>query len=139
MLDLQEQMGLTYLFITHNLAVVRHFSDDIAVMYLGQIVERCKANRIFENPLHPYTQALLSAIPIPDPDVKMDRIILEGELSFPIEPPPGCRFAKRCIYAKPECTAKDIPLVLAEEDHYVSCVLVKQMTHDNQDNTINTN
>ncbi|MCQ2499979.1 MAG: ATP-binding cassette domain-containing protein, partial [Lachnospiraceae bacterium] len=104
MQDLQEELGLTYLFITHDLSVVKHFSNDIAVMYLGQMVEKAPAAEIFAHPLHPYTEALLSAIPVPDPDVKMDRIILQGELTSPINPGTGCRFAKRCIYATEKCT-----------------------------------
>ena len=104
MQDLQEQMGLTYLFITHDLSVVKHLSDDIVVMYLGQLVERAKPDELFEHPLHPYTQALLSAIPIPDPTIKMEREILNGELSSPINMGDGCRFAKRCPKATPECT-----------------------------------
>ena len=97
-------MGLTYLFITHDLSVVKHLSDDIVVMYLGQLVERAKPDELFEHPLHPYTQALLSAIPIPDPTIKMEREILNGELSSPINMGDGCRFAKRCPKATPECT-----------------------------------
>ena len=86
MQDLQEQLGLTYMFITHDLSVVKHLSNEIVVMYLGQLVEKTTPKQLFSNPLHPYTKALLSAIPIPDPDIKMDRIILEGELSSPINP-----------------------------------------------------
>ena len=126
MQDLQEQMGLTYMFITHDLSVVKHFSNQIAVMYLGQLVEKCEAKKLFRNPVHPYTLALLSAIPIPDPDVKMDRILLEGELTSPIDPAPGCRFAKRCPHATPECTQKNIDLVEVEPGHFVACVLAKK-------------
>ena len=97
MQDLQAQMGLTYLFITHNLSVVKHLSNQILVMYLGQLVEKATPKQLFKNPVHPYTQALLSAIPIPDPDVKMERVALKGELTSPINVKPGCRFAKRCI------------------------------------------
>ena len=125
MQDLQEQLGLTYMFITHDLSVVKHLSNNIAVMYLGQLVEKCEAKKLFRNPVHPYTLALLSAIPIPDPDVKMNRILLEGELTSPINPTPGCRFAKRCLYAKPECTQKNIDLVEVEPGHFVACVLAK--------------
>jgi len=126
MQDLQEQLGLTYLFITHNLSVVKHLSDDIMVMYLGQLVEKAPAKQLFKNPLHPYTKALLSAIPVLDPDYKMDRILLEGELTSPINPKPGCRFAKRCIYASPECFEKSSELKEAEENHFVACRLVKR-------------
>ena len=101
MQDLQEQMGLTYLFITHDLSVVKHLSDDIVVMYLGQLVERAKPDELFEHPLHPYTQALLSAIPIPDPTIKMEREILNGELSSPINMGDGCRFAKAVSKGNP--------------------------------------
>ena len=94
---LQQQMGLTYIFITHDLSVVNHFSDDIAVMYLGQVVELAPAEELFANPLHPYTQALLSAIPVPELGHKRERIILKGEISSPIDPPDQCRFAKRCL------------------------------------------
>lgn len=99
MQDLQEELNLTYMFITHDLSVVRHFSNDIVVMYLGQMVESAPAKALFKNPMHPYTKALLSAIPVPDPDFKMERIPLKGELTSPINPEPGCRFAKRCPYA----------------------------------------
>ena len=123
MQDLQEQMGLTYLFITHDLSVVKHLSDDIVVMYLGQLVERAKPDELFEHPLHPYTQALLSAIPIPDPTIKMEREILNGELSSPINMGDGCRFAKRCPKATPECT-RPIREVEASPGHFVSCHLL---------------
>ena len=121
MQDLQKQLGLTYMFITHNMSVVKHLSDDIMVMYLGQIVEFCPAKRLFQNPCHPYTQALLSAIPVPDPDYKVERILLEGELTSPINPAPGCRFAKRCRYATPECTQGDIAMQEVEPGHFVAC------------------
>ena len=123
MQDLQEQMGLTYLFITHDLSVVKHLPDDIVVMYLGQLVERAKPDELFEHPLHPYTQALLSAIPIPDPTIKMEREILNGELSSPINMGDGCRFAKRCPKATPECT-RPIREVEASPGHFVSCHLL---------------
>lgn len=125
MQDLQEKLGLTYMFITHDLSVVKHFSNDIAVMYLGQLVEKAPADKLFKSPLHPYTKALLSAIPVPDPDYSMDRILLEGEITSPIDPKPGCRFAKRCIYAKPECVGENPELIEIEEDHFVACYLVK--------------
>lgn len=126
MQDLQEELGLTYMFITHDLSVVKHFSDNIAVMYLGQMVEKAPAKTLFKNPLHPYTNALLSAIPVPDPDYKMDRILLQGELTSPINPAKGCRFAKRCIYVKPECTENDIPLKEVEPGHFVACYRVDE-------------
>lgn len=121
MQDLQAQLGLTYMFITHDLSVVKHLSDHIVVMYLGQLVEKAPAKRLFQNPLHPYTQALLSAIPIPDPDAPMQRILLKGELTSPINPPPGCRFAKRCQYATEECFQKDVALTEVEPDHFCAC------------------
>ena len=121
MQDLQKQLGLTYMFITHNMSVVKHLSDNIMVMYLGQIVEFCSAKRLFQNPCHPYTQALLSAIPVPDPDYKVERILLEGELTSPIDPAPGCRFAKRCRYATPECMQRDITMQEVEPGHFVAC------------------
>lgn len=123
MQDLQEQMGLTYLFITHDLSVVKHLSDDIVVMYLGQLVERVKPDELFEHPMHPYTQALLSAIPIPDPTIKMEREILNGELSSPINMGEGCRFAKRCPRATPEC-GRPIHEIEASPGHFVSCHLL---------------
>lgn len=125
MQDLQEKLGLTYMFITHDLSVIKHFSNDIAVMYLGQLVEKAPADLLFKNPLHPYTKALLSAIPVPDPEYNMDRILLEGELTSPINPIPGCRFAKRCIYAKTECVGENPKLIEIEKDHFVACYLVK--------------
>lgn len=121
MQDLQKQLGLTYMFITHNMSVVKHLSDNIMVMYLGQVVEFCPAKQLFLNPCHPYTQALLSAIPVPDPDYRVERIMLEGELTSPINPAPGCRFAKRCRYATPECTQGDIPMKEVEPGHFVAC------------------
>ena len=126
MQDIQEEMGLTYLFITHDLSVVKHLSNQIMVMYLGQVVEICDAKQLFRAPVHPYTKALLSAIPIPDPRVKMNKIPLKGELSSPINPTPGCRFAKRCPYATPECTAGDIPLCEIEPGHSVACIKAAQ-------------
>lgn len=125
MQDLQDELGLTYMFITHDLSVVKHFSNDILVMYLGQMVEKAPAEVLFKNPQHPYTQALLSAIPIPDPDYPIQRIPLKGELTSPINPPKGCRFAKRCPYATAECEGKDIPLRETEPGHFVACCKVK--------------
>ena len=126
--DLQEKMGLTYMFITHDLSVVRHISDDICVMYLGQLVEKSPSKQLFEKTLHPYTKALLSAIPSIDIHNKKRRIILEGELTSPINPAPGCRFAARCHYASEECMK---PQVLQEvlPDHFVSCCRVKEINN----------
>jgi peptide/nickel transport system ATP-binding protein len=123
MQDLQEELGFTYIFITHDLSVVKHLSNDILVMYLGQMVEKAPAARLFEKPLHPYTQALLSAIPVPDPDFNPSRIILKGEITSPIEPAPGCRFAKRCPRASAACVGTDIVFREVEENHYSACVL----------------
>ena len=129
MQDLQKDFGLTYMFITHDLSVVKHLCDNIVVMYLGKVVEQCQTSEIFKNPLHPYTQALLSAIPVPDPDFSMERIILKGELSSPIEPKPGCRFAARCNYSKPECTGSDMPLAELKPGHFVECVRAKELNN----------
>jgi len=124
MQDLQEEFGLTYMFITHDLSVVKHFSNNIAVMYLGQMVEKAPADLLFANPLHPYTKALLSAIPVPDPDYPVERIMMTGELTSPINPAPGCRFAKRCPYAQESCTNTPQQLIEVEKDHFVSCQMV---------------
>lgn len=126
MQDLQEELNLTYMFITHDLSVVRHFSNDIVVMYLGQMVESAPAKALFKNPMHPYTKALLSAIPVPDPDFKMERIPLKGELTSPINPEPGCRFAKRFPYATEGCTSNEMTLKEMEPGHFVSCRMVQE-------------
>ena len=123
--ELQTKMGLTYLFITHNLAVVNHFSDDIVVMYLGKLIEKASAEELFTDPKHPYTQALLSAIPTPTLKRKKERILLKGELSSPIEPKPICRFANRCIYAINICNQQSPELRELKNGHLVSCFLAK--------------
>ena len=128
MQDLQKDFGLTYMFITHDLSVVKHLCDNIVVMYLGNVVEQCPTKDIFKTPLHPYTQALLSAIPVPDPDYSMERIILKGELSSPVNPQPGCRFAVRCQYAQPHCSEEDPPLTEVKPGHFVACVRVKELS-----------
>lgn len=120
MLDLQEERGLTYIFVTHDLSVVKHISDEIMVMYLGQIVEKAPADELFANPLHPYTKALLSAIPVPDIHAKKQRILLKGEITSPINPKPGCRFTARCIYATDAC-AKEQCIREVSPGHFVSC------------------
>lgn len=125
MQDLQDELNLTYMFITHDLSVVKHFANDIAVMYLGQMVEKAPSEVLFNNPVHPYTKALLSAIPVPDPDFKMERIQLKGEITSPINPQPGCRFAKRCLYATESCINHDIQRVEVEPGHFVNCILAK--------------
>lgn len=119
--DLQEKLDLTYLFITHDLSVVYHFSDEIAVMYLGKLVEKATAEEMFAHPMHPYTTALLSAIPIPDLQAKRKRIILKGEVSSPINMPDECRFAPRCQYARAECRQGSPELVELTPNHFVAC------------------
>ena len=119
--DLQEQRGLTYMFITHDMSVVKHISDDIAVMYLGQMIEKCSADRIFRDTIHPYSQALLSAIPIPNVHVKHERMVLKGELTSPIDPKPCCRFAARCPYATDKCLAEEPKLREILPNHQVAC------------------
>lgn len=119
--DLQEEMGLTCIFITHDLSVVHHFSDEIAVMYLGHIVEKAPAEELFEHPLHPYTRALLSAIPIPDLSVRKKRIILQGEVTSPINMPPECRFKKRCYECIESCAGPEPALTEVSPGHFVSC------------------
>jgi len=123
--ELQEKLGLTYIFITHDLSVVHHFADDIAVMYLGQLVEKAPADELFANPLHPYTKALLSAIPVPSLHNRRERILLKGEITSPIEPPNECRFAKRCTECYGECTASCPGLVEVSPGHFVACHLHK--------------
>lgn len=119
--ELQEKRGLTYLFITHNLSVVHHFSDEIAVMYLGQMIEKAPYRELFKSPIHPYTQALLSAIPIPRIRDKRERIILKGEITSPIEPKKCCRFAPRCIYATKRCFEEEPATIHVSEEHEVAC------------------
>ena len=121
--DLQDSRNLTYLFISHDLSVVEHISDTIAVMYLGNFVEVGDKEKIFKNPSHPYTQALLSAVPSPDPDKKMDRIILEGAIPSPANPPKGCKFHTRCSHCMEICKSVDPKFVELEEGHKVACHL----------------
>ena len=123
MQDLQEKMGLTYMFITHDLSVVHHFADDIAVMYLGQLIEKAPSGMLFDKPTHPYTQALLSAIPVPSLNKKRERILLKGEITSPINPKPGCRFAARCPYATDRCRSEEPKLREIEPHHFVACHL----------------
>ena len=125
LMDLQDEMGLTYMFITHDLSVVKHISDDIAVMYLGQCVEKAPSRELFHHPLHPYTKALLSAIPVPSLSARNNRPeLIKGEVSNPIDPQPGCRFAKRCPACGAACTEKDVELKEVEPSHFVACHLV---------------
>ncbi len=123
MMDLQEEFDLTYLFISHDLAVVEHISHRVAVMYLGKIVELTDKTTLFEAPLHPYTEALLSAVPIPDPRVRRDRIILQGDVPSPINPPSGCRFHTRCPYADARCRTEEPVLRVVRPGHTVACHL----------------
>ena len=124
MMDLQDSMGLTYMFITHDLSVVRHISTHIAVMYLGQVVEYAPSHQLFDDPKHPYTKALLSAIPIPDLAYRnKKRELIKGEITSPIDPKPGCRFAARCPYAGEKCTQKDLRLTDIGPEHQVACVM----------------
>lgn len=126
--DLQDQHHLTYMFVTHDLSVVRHISDEICVMYLGILVETCESKELFRHPLHPYTQALISAVPTIDIHHKKDRVILQGEISSPINPKPGCRFRKRCIYKAPECyQAQELVEILPQ--HFVACCRAKEINH----------
>lgn len=129
LIRLQSDIGLTYLFVAHDLSMVKHISDRVAVMYLGQIVEITRSEELYSHPLHPYTQALLSSIPIPDPIVEakrdQDRIHLEGEVLSPIDPPEGCRFAGRCRYATQRCRTQQPALKNAGNDHYTACFAVE--------------
>lgn len=128
LMDLQDSLGLTYMFVTHNLSVVKHISDKIMVMYLGKTVEIATSDELFANPLHPYTKALLAAIPNPDLLERNKSFdLIKGEVSSPINVKPGCRFAKRCDYCKTECLNADIPLVLVSSDHYVACNMIKNI------------
>jgi oligopeptide/dipeptide ABC transporter ATP-binding protein len=126
MQDLQEQHGLAYLFITHDLSVVKHISDDILVMYLGKLVEKCQAKELFRNHLHPYTSALLSAIPVPEIGAAKNRVLLQGELSSPINPKPGCRFANRCAFACETCLREEPALRELAPGHFVACHLAEE-------------
>ncbi len=125
---LQMERGLTYMFITHDMSVVRHISDDICVMYLGQMVEKCESKELFRSPLHPYTQALLSAIPSTDIHSKKERIRLKGEITSPVNPQPGCRFAQRCPYVTDKCLAPQKQQEVSK-GHFVTCCRVHELMH----------
>lgn len=129
MLDIQEKMGLTYIFITHDLSVVKYISNNIMVMYLGQMVEKAPSDELFKHRYHPYTRALISAVPVPDIDHKRERIQLKGELTSPIDPKPGCRFAARCVYAQPDCFEKDPVMEEITEGHFVCCHHVREINN----------
>ena len=125
LMALQDDMGLTYMFITHDLSVVRHISDEIAVMYLGQCVERCGSKELFDNPLHPYTKALLDAIQVPDISLRgKKKAVIRGEVTSPIDPEPGCRFAARCPHAADACRGGQILLREVSPGHYAACNLI---------------
>jgi peptide/nickel transport system ATP-binding protein/oligopeptide transport system ATP-binding protein len=119
--DLQQEFGLTYLFISHDLSTIRYMCDRVSVMYLGKVVESAPKKALFDNPLHPYTEALLSAIPIPDPEFKRDRIVLSGDVPSPANPPPGCRFHTRCRYREAICETDEPPLNDKGGEHFVAC------------------
>ena len=126
--DLRAELGLTFLFIAHDLSVVEHICDRIAVMYVGKLVEIAGSEELLRNPLHPYTEALVSAVPPADPDIRMERIILEGDVPSPVNPPPGCSFHPRCRYAKERCQV-DVPALRAvEPDHFVSCHFAEELS-----------
>ncbi len=128
--DLQREFGLTYLFIAHNLSVVEHISDRVGVMYLGKMVELTDRETLFRDPLHPYTKALLSAIPIPDPTLKRERVILQGEVGSAINPPSGCRFHPRCPVAIDRCKKDDPPFEELKPGHLVACWVAKQQVEE---------
>lgn len=125
--DLQEQKKLTYMFITHDMSVVKHISDEILVMYVGSMVEKSEVDDLFEHPLHPYTKGLLSAIPIPELDVEREQVILEGEISSPVNPKPGCRFASRCRYATEACRTQQPAFEEILPNHFVACHNVREI------------
>ena len=133
--DLQKEFGLTYLFISHDLSVVEHISDRVAVMYLGKLVELTDAETLYKTPLHPYTQALLSAAPIPDPRRKKKRVILTGDVPSPIAPPPGCRFHTRCLYAKEICRDQEPPLREVRTDHFAACIFAEEILSQGADSS----
>jgi peptide/nickel transport system ATP-binding protein len=133
MLDLQEQHGLSYMFVTHDLSVVKYISDDILVMYLGQVVEKAPADELFSHTLHPYSKALLSAIPIPKYPNNAKRILLKGEITSPINPKPGCRFAARCRYACDKCSQPQT-LVECSPGHFVSCCRYEEINELREEN-----
>ncbi len=127
--EIQEQRGLTYIFITHNLSVVKHISDEILVMYMGSFVEKCEADELFRNTLHPYSKGLLSAIPVPSIHVERERIRMQGEITSPVNPKPGCRFAPRCPYATDICRQETPKIKELLPDHFVACHNAEEINH----------
>jgi oligopeptide/dipeptide ABC transporter ATP-binding protein len=127
-MDLQDELGLSYLFVAHDLAVVEHISHRVAVMYLGKIVELTDKRSLFADPQHPYTEALLLAVPVPDPRVERKRVILLGDVPSPINPPPGCRFHTRCPYAEARCRVEEPLMKEVRPGHFVACHLRDGMT-----------
>ncbi|MCD7845791.1 MAG: ABC transporter ATP-binding protein [Oscillospiraceae bacterium] len=125
--DLQEEKELTYMFITHDMSVVRHISDEIMVMYVGTVVEKSPAKELFRQPQHPYTKGLLSAIPVPDIRRNKKRVLMQGEITSPIDPPPGCRFARRCPYAKDICRKQTPPYEETLPDHFTACHFIREI------------
>ena len=125
--DLQKSLGLTYLFISHDLSVVEHISDRVAVMYLGSIVESAPSEELYSNPRHPYTEALLSAVPSSDPDQQIKRIILTGDVPSPSNPPSGCKFHPRCRYVRDMCKDEVPPLRDVSRDHWVACIRADEL------------
>ncbi len=128
--DLQEEFGLTYLFISHDLSVVEHISDRVAVMYLGKLVELADSETLYQFPLHPYTQALLSAAPIADPKRKRKRVVLAGDVPSPIHPPPGCRFHTRCLISRDICRHQEPPFREIKKNHFAACLFAEEIGED---------
>jgi len=128
LLELQDRLGLTYLFVAHDLSVVKHISERVAVMYVGRIVETAPTEALFASPKHPYTEALLSAVPKPDPRLRSERIVLQGEVADPANTPSGCHFHPRCRYAQPVCREKSPALEEVAAEHFVSCHRAKELT-----------
>jgi peptide/nickel transport system ATP-binding protein/oligopeptide transport system ATP-binding protein len=126
---LQKEFQLTFLFISHDLSVVRHISDRVMVMYLGKVVEIAEKKDLFDSPLHPYTNALLSAIPVPNPVIKRERILLKGDVPSPINPPTGCRFHTRCPFATDRCISEEPSLREIKPNHYVSCHFAEDLQY----------
>ena len=125
--DLQKRLNIAYLFISHDLAVVNLLASRVAVMYLGQIVEEASSDEIYQNPAHPYTRALVAAIPVPNPKSSRDRVILEGDVPSPINPPSGCRFHTRCAYSRPDCQRKVPKMEEVKGSHHVSCLRWREL------------